>query len=85
MIKKKADCSVNMETFQSTIKGKIIYFQGLSGYTVWHVPEHITASFIYSNMQVRMADTFHASLELMLALFRELIGAQYMTFLYKQL
>lgn len=77
MIKKKADCSVNMETFQNTTKEKIIYFQGPTGCTVWHVSEH--ASFIYFNVQVRMADIFHASLELTLALFR----AQYMRFLYK--
>lgn len=83
MIKKKADCSVNMETFQSTTKEKIIYLQGLTGYTAWHIPEHITASFICSNMQVGIADIFHASLELTLALFRELIWAQYMRFLYK--
>lgn len=81
MIKKKADCSVYMETFQSTTKEKIIYLQGLAGYAVWHLPEHITATFIYSNMQVGMADIFHASLELMLVLFKEMIWAQYMRFL----
>lgn len=83
MIKKKADCSVNMETFQRATKEKIIYLQGLTGYTVWHVPEHITASFIYSNVQVGMANISRASLELTLALFKEVIGTQYMRFLYK--
>lgn len=83
MIKKKADCSVNMETFQRTTKEKIIYLQGLTGYTVWHVPEHITVSFIYSNVQVGMADISCASLELTLALFKDVIGTQYMRFLYK--